>query len=712
MIKFKIIFLKFLALCSIALASSSKSDYNDITNNQCWAGTFKYNVIYVDWMVSWNPRPFKQELKGIVDQNYNIVILSFLNAADLDNPTVVDALDVWVNVLTDDDREEVKDYYKSKGAKLMLSIGGDEDYIDGDDGVIANQKGAEYAKIGADMVLKYNLDGLDFDLELDNDNFWIEPDHTHDKFYSGEFQKFMTDGLVQARSQLPLGQYIISHAPQAPYFGNLASTNGTDDHGYTQWMLDNQDNPGVDFVNIQYYNQYAYYDYNAIFIKETDNWWFQETAVKQLYQAGVKPEKIVVGKPLTEDDGEGYIDPTSLGAWGCQAKKDINFLGGYMTWMYRGNEPKLSKEWSGNLTSLCPGEEVPSNLCSTNGSNDGDDDSDDENGDTIEAQCYAGTMKYNVIYVYWKISWGDGPAFMQELKNVVDYGYNIVNLAFLQAADLNNVIEDDALGQWINVLTNSQRNEVKNYYQKYGAKLLLSIGGESDKIDATGNVLQNREGSQYAQQAINRVQKYNLDGIDFDLILNPDLFWTEPRTDSFYSGEFQKFITDCLDTVREQLPISNYLVTFSMPASYLGRIASQENTNSDGYTGWMLDSYTDSNTGKTDQNQNRVNFLNIQYYDQDNYYTDYQNIFKKQTSQWNFAFSAVKEIMKAGVDPEKLVVGRPLTSADAEDDWVDPATLAEWGCKGNINWGFIGGYMSWMYRNDDVEAIHSNLAAH
>lgn len=59
----------------------NESDNNSPTqtSNQCWNGPFKWNIIYVDWKISWgNPTAFKAELKGLADQGYNIIMLAFL----------------------------------------------------------------------------------------------------------------------------------------------------------------------------------------------------------------------------------------------------------------------------------------------------------------------------------------------------------------------------------------------------------------------------------------------------------------------------------------------------------------------------------------------------------------------------------------------------------------------------------------------------------
>jgi hypothetical protein len=46
------------------------------------------------------------------------------------------------------------------------------------------------------------------------------------------------------------------------------------------------------------------------------------------------------------------------------------------------------------------------------------------------------------------------------------------------------------------------------------------------------------------------------------------------------------------------------------------------------------------------------------------------------TSGGTFPNSSVFEIAKSGVNVNKLVIGKPATTADASNGYIDPATLA------------------------------------
>ena len=66
----------------------------------------------------------------------------------------------------------------------------------------------------------------------------------------------------------------------------------------------------VDLYLIQYYNQgqCSYDSYNLLFIN-SDVCWTKGTSVKQLIERGIPANKIVVGKPSTENDATntGYV---------------------------------------------------------------------------------------------------------------------------------------------------------------------------------------------------------------------------------------------------------------------------------------------------------------------------------------------------------------------------------------------------------------------
>ena len=146
-------------------------------------------------------------------------------------------------------------------------------------------------------------------------------------------------------------------------------------------MLNFQDE--IDFIALQYYNQGVYSSYGTTF-NSVAGTWAEGSSVKELKDAGIKIEKLVVGKPVSTTAGStGYMAPDTLQNYGCQAKEDFGFVGGFMTWMYHNTKQWESAAWSTALTSLCSGDVAPS----CDGSTVAPDDNDTgDNGDTDDGE--------------------------------------------------------------------------------------------------------------------------------------------------------------------------------------------------------------------------------------------------------------------------------------------------------------------------------------
>ena len=218
-------------------------------------------------------------------------------------------------------------------------MGGGTDTID--TYAVPQQTGAQYAQDAVDFVKNYNLDGVDFDLELAG--CWC-----NGPLLDGSMMQFVTEATNTARNQLPSPRYIVSHAPLAGYISSWAGAG----NGYRDWMLEHGDK--IDFLAIQYYNHNTYTVYDQVFRISPAP--YNGAAIKELIDAGIPSEKLVVGKLLTNyaaDGINGHIEPDTLKQWGCQANEDVGFRGGFMTWMYRNDELWRSEQWSEKLFS-CP----------------------------------------------------------------------------------------------------------------------------------------------------------------------------------------------------------------------------------------------------------------------------------------------------------------------------------------------------------------------
>lgn len=281
---------------------------------------FLYNVEYLDWKVNWDD--LGHDIRASIDNCYNIIMLGFYIGSE-NKP--MDAVNTWVEDLIEAERAELLDYAHSRNAKIMLSLGGATDHITAQ---VASGDGVTYAKAACEYALKYGFDGVDFDIEL--------PPGMSGPFRDGTMQQFIYDGTTECRRILGPNK-LISHAPQAPYFGDWADST----LGYTQVMVDYPDL--IDFVNIQYYNQgqTLYTTYENLFVAAGS--WVTNTAVFEIADNGVDINKLVVGKPVGPSGyaSNGYIDPKTLHDMGCQAMRQRGWNAGFMNWMYA----KDSEDW-------------------------------------------------------------------------------------------------------------------------------------------------------------------------------------------------------------------------------------------------------------------------------------------------------------------------------------------------------------------------------
>ena len=148
---------------------------------------------------------------------------------------------------------------------------------------------------------------------------------------------------------LPSPTYQISHAPQSPYFCNISYN-----AGYLQVYLNN---PDIDFIFVQYYNQGAsapYNTYDQIFVKSAEGGQ-PGTAVTQIagqdplyhFGIGVPLNKLVVGKPLQITDGApaDWVSPANLHAIVVQAKADKGWDAGVGVWQFHTDGTPLPNDF-------------------------------------------------------------------------------------------------------------------------------------------------------------------------------------------------------------------------------------------------------------------------------------------------------------------------------------------------------------------------------
>jgi len=95
-----------------------------------------------------------------------------------------------------------------------------------------------------------------------------------------------------------------------------------------------------------------------------------------------------------------------------------------------------------------------------------------------------------------------------------------------------------------------------------------------------------------------------------------------------------------------------------------------------------------------------IDWYNIQFYNQgENGYDSYQSLF--QNSGGWFSNTAVDELILQGVEPHKIVIGKPASQADVMNTGlVNPIEMGNWAKQYFEKYNYCFGVMTWQYSND------------
>ncbi|RPD64238.1 glycoside hydrolase [Lentinus tigrinus ALCF2SS1-6] len=294
-------------MCELGLNARSSIEKRSIPSAPRW-------VIYSDkWVSGENGPPAASEIAG-----FNVFALSFLlisGAAD-------QALE-WTEI-SDSDRSALKSQYSAAGISLIVSAFGATDQP-----TTSGADAASTANTMAAWVKQYGLDGLDVDYE----------DFTAMDKSDGSAEAWLATFTKQIRTQLPQGQFILTHAPVAPWFSvnNLFAAGA-------YLKVDETVGDLIDWYNVQGTTEYTTCD--SLLNTSGGDW--PQSSVFEIAAAGVDLDKLVIGKPAQSagDANSGYIAPDTLATCVSQAKAK-GWDAGVMVWEF----PDAASSWIATVRS-------------------------------------------------------------------------------------------------------------------------------------------------------------------------------------------------------------------------------------------------------------------------------------------------------------------------------------------------------------------------
>jgi chitinase len=187
----------------------------------------------------------------------------------------------------------LKANFSNNGARLLVSAFG-ATQAPTSSNFNATDCGLQLAKFVNDNM----YDGVDID--------WEDTKSFSSGDSSGE--NWLITLTTVLRNNLHAGA-IITHAPQAPYFGVGLYPKGA------YLTVEKTVGAYIDFYNVQFYNQGKGLYETAQNLFNASTGWCPGTSVNEIIAAGVPASKIVLGKPAIKQDAHsGYMDAATLNA--------------------------------------------------------------------------------------------------------------------------------------------------------------------------------------------------------------------------------------------------------------------------------------------------------------------------------------------------------------------------------------------------------------
>ncbi|CAM1357690.1 glycoside hydrolase family 18 protein [Tenacibaculum halocynthiae] len=253
------------------------------------------------------------------------------------------------------------------------------------------------------------------------------------------------------------------------------------------------------------------------------------------------------------------------------------------------------------------------------------------------------------------------------LEHAVNLPYTDIILSFLYTSESNPLSLQLAGGIAASTSPPELTQTTKNAIAKLkanGQKVLISFGGGEMSSVAYSKIAGHEK--ELAISIADFIKNNNLDGIDIDF----------EDTASFmgnanYDGV--AFLVNLTQALRSELPSSQYLITHAPQPPYL-----EIGSGMDGYVKIMQ------------QVGNSIDWLNVQFYNNPPWSSNPNQIV---TSYWQFS-------KLAGLSPEKIMIGLPVTPRDAGSGYMLIDEIITEVIEPIQQNGILGGMMNWQFSSD------------
>jgi chitinase len=284
---------------------------------------------------------------------------------------------------------------------------------------------------------------------------------------------------------------------------------------------------------------------------------------------------------------------------------------------------------------------------------------------TMANSPFCPTSGRKVIYLsYTGLNYNN---FTQTVQSASDAGYNVLIMSFYVVTSHAPFDSATLWGQ-----LGASQQAALNYVHNAGGCVLLSVGGATD-------VPYSMDPNAVAAEVANYVKANNYDGVDYDL--------ENFQPGMVYNGiAMVPWLTTLTTATRNALGGAK-TITHAPQAPYWGVIGGNDWTGSTG-------GYS------TIEQQTSIDWYNMQFYNQGpSCYVDYNGLYVSSAASCpTFPHTSVNEIIaQAKMPASKIVIGKPVTTADGGSGFVDAAAFGNLLRQGLSNGINHGGYMGWKW---------------